>query len=241
MRGMKILKITVAALLVLGVAALAGVARPEAAGGAADDDQGGITVTGSGEARATPNRASLSFSVQNEGANANEALAANSAAMRRLIAALKGAGVDPKDLKTEQLDVSPRYDPDKVEGSRGYSASSMLTATDQPLERASRLSDIGVAAGADSVSGPGLSVADQDAGYDRALERAVGDARAKAKVLADAAGVSLGEVTSIVEGSQPQPFYAMETRALALDAKAPIEPGSERVTAVVTMTFALGG
>ena len=236
---MKILKITVAALLVLAVAALAGIARPEAAGGADDQTRGGITVTGTGEARATPDRASLSFSIQNEGSTAQQALAANSATMRRLIAALKGAGVDAKDLKTEQLDVSPRYDPDKVEGSRGYSASSMVTVSNQPLERASRLSDVGVAAGADSVSGPGLSVADPDAGYSKALERAVADARAKAKVLAASAGVSLGEVTEIVEGSQPEPYYASAQRVL--DAKTPIEPGTEQVTAVVTVTFALGG
>jgi len=235
---MKILKITVAALLVLAVAALAGVARPESAGGADDQAQGGITVSGTGEARATPDHASLSFSVQNERSTAKETLAANSAAMRRLIAALKGAGVDAKDLKTEQLDVSPRYDPDNVEGSRGYSASSVVTVSNQPLERASRLGEVGVAAGADSVSGPGPSVADPDSGYTKALERAVADARAKAKVLAAAAGVSLGEVTEVVEGSQPQPYYAMEARTL--DAKAPIEPGSERLTAVVTVTFALG-
>jgi uncharacterized protein len=236
---MKLLKITIAALLVLGVVALAGVGRPEAAGGADDDSSRGVTVTGTGETRATPDRASLSFSVQNDGPTAKDALAANSAAMRRLIAALKSGGVEAKDLKTEQFDVSPRYEPDKVEESRGYAASSMLTVSNQILDRASRLSEIGVAAGADSVSGPSLSTADRDAEYRAALKRAFDDARAKAKVLAAAAGVSLGEVTSIVEGSQPQPYYAMEARAL--DAKAPIEPGSEQVTAVVTVTFALGG
>jgi uncharacterized protein YggE len=120
---MKILKITVAALLVVGAGALAGVGRPEAAGGAADETRDGITVTGTGEIRATPDSASLSFSIRSDGATAKVALAANSAAVRRLIAALKAAGVAPKDLKTEQFDVSPRYDPDKVEEARGHSAS----------------------------------------------------------------------------------------------------------------------
>ena len=234
---MKILKITVAALLVLGAAALAGVGRPEAAGGAADDAGQGITVTGTGEIRATPDRAALSFSIRNDAATAKEALAANSAAVRRLIAALKGEGVEAKDLKTEQFDVSPRYDPDKVEEARGYSASSMLTVSNQSLERAGRLSDIGVSAGADTVSGPSLSVADREAEYRAALKRAFADAHAKAEALADASGVSLGGVTSIVEGSQPEPYYAMDAQRLA---KTPIEPGSEQVTAVVTVTFALG-
>lgn len=236
---MKILKITAVALLVLAVAALAGVGRPEAAGGADDDTQRGITVTGTGETHATPDRASLSLSVRTNGATAKEALAANAAAMSRLIAAMKRVGVDDKDLKTEQFDVSRRYDPDKVEGDRGYAAWSMLTVSNQSLERASRLSDIAVSAGADSVSGPSLSVADRQAEYRAALKRAFADAREKAEALAVAAGVSVGEVTSIVEGSEPEAYYASPMRTL--DAKTPIEPGSEQVTASVTVTFALGG
>lgn len=236
---MKILKVTVAALLVLGIAALAGVGRPESAGGAAPDTKPGITVTGTGEAQTTPDRASLTFGIQTRGATAAEVHATHAAQVKRLLTALKGAGVSAKDLKTEQFDVSPRYDPDKVDTPRGYSANSSVSVSNQPLDRASRLSEVGVAAGADSVSGPGLSVADPDAGYHRALESAVADAREKAKVLADAASVSLGEVTAIVEGSQPEVYYARELRAP--DAKMPIEPGSEQVTATVTVTFAVGG
>jgi uncharacterized protein YggE len=238
---MKIIKITIAALLVLAVAALAGVGRPEAAGGASEDTRQGITVTGSGDIGATPDRADLSFGVQSEGSTAARALAANSADMRRLIDALKAAGVEAKDLKTEHLDVSPRYDVDKVVESRGYSANSSLTVRNQPLERAAGLSDIAVKAGADTVSGPSLSIADREAQYRRALERAFADARAKAETLAAAADVSLGEVTAIVEGQQyGGPVWATADRA-TLESKTPIEPGSEQVTAVVTVTFALRG
>jgi uncharacterized protein YggE len=237
---MKIIKIIVAALLVLAVAALSGIGRPEAADGASDDPRSGITVTGTGDIRATPDRADLSFGVQSNAATAAKALAANSAEVRRLIDALKNAGVEAKDLQTQHLDVSPRYDVDKVVNQRGYSANSSLTVSNQPLNRAARLSDIAVAAGADTVSGPSLSVADRDAQYRRSLERAFDDARAKAEALAAAADVSLGEVTAIVEGSQPDgPVWAMADRATL--EKTPIEPGSEQVTAVVTVTFALRG
>jgi uncharacterized protein len=235
---MKVLNVTIAALLVLAVAALSGVGRPEAAGGASEEARDGITVTGNGEARATPDRATLTFGVQSEGATAEQALATNNAAVRDVIAALKQAGVAAKDLKTEQFDVSPRYDVDKVPQPRGYSANATVSVSNQPLERARSLGDVGVKAGADTVSGPSLSVGDRDAEYRSALEDAFADARAKAEALAEAAGVSLGEVTAIVEGSQPQPYYALAERAAA-DAKTPIEPGSEQVTAVVTVTFAL--
>lgn len=239
---MKTIRIAIAALLVLAVAALAGVGRPEAAESAAENPQAGITVTGTGESRRTPDRAQLMFGVQTQGARAETTQAAHAAEVKRLIAALKAAGIAAKDIKTERFDVSPRYDVDKVDKPEGYQANSSVTVTDQPLDRASQLSDVGVKAGADSVSGPGLSSADPDAGYDKALERAFADAHAKAEVLAKAAGVSLGEVTSIVEGSQPSymPMYAT-AELRAKDAQMPIEPGSEQITAVVTVTFALSG
>ena len=236
---MKIIRIAIAALLVLAIAALAGVGRPEAAESASESPAAGITVTGTGEVRQTPDRASLTFGIQTEAETADKALADNSAATRRLIAALKAAGVEAKDLKTENFDVSPRWDVDKVAGSPGYMANSMVTVSNQPLDRASRLSDVAVNAGADTVSGPSLSVADTKAEYRRALERAFEDAREKAETLAAAAGASVGKVTGIAEGSQPQPYFAT-AELRAADAKAPIEPGSEQVTAVVTVTFAIG-
>jgi uncharacterized protein len=236
---MKIIKIAAAALLVLVVAALAGVGRPDAAGGASDDTRDGITVTGTGRVQAVPNRADLSFGVQTEGATAAEALSANSAQVRRVIAALKDAGAKAKQLKTEYLSVSPAYENGRP--TSRYSADASISVSDLDLEAAARLTDIGVKAGADSVSGPSLAVGDRDAEYRRALDRAFDDARAKAEALAAAARASVGSVTAIVEGAQPYggPVYATAERAA--DAKAPIEPGSEEVTAVVTVTFALGG
>jgi uncharacterized protein YggE len=179
---MKIIKITIAALLVLAAVALAGIGRPEAADGASENTRQGITVTGTGEVRSAPNRADLSFSIHSEGTTAAAALAANSAELRRLIAALKGAGVESSSLRTEHLGVSPRYDDGKV-GTNGYSADSYLTVTDQGLERAGRLIDVGVSAGADSASGPALSIEDRDSQYRQALKLAVDDARAKAETL----------------------------------------------------------
>lgn len=239
---MKTIQIAIAALLVLAVAALVGVGRPEAAKSASDDPRAGITVTGNGKASRTPDRAGLTFGVQTHGATAASTQAAHAAKVKRLIAALKDADVADKDVKTDQFDVSPRYDVDKVPKPNGYAAYSSVSVSNQLLDRASRLSEVGVNAGADNVSGPNLSSADPNAGYDRALKRAVADARGKAEVLAEAAGVSLGPVTAIVEGSQPShmPMYgAAELRTR--DAQMPIEPGSDQVTAVVTVTFALSG
>lgn len=235
---MKIIKITITAGLVLAAAALAGIGRPELAGGASEYARPGITVMGTGEVRSVPDRADLTFSVHSDGTTAAAALAANSADLRRVTAALQGAGVEPSDLKTEYLGVSPRYD-DGDAGTNGYSADAYLIVTDQGLERAGRVIDVGVSAGADSVSGPALSIEAREAQYRQALQLAVDDGRAKAETLAKAAGVSLGRVMAMVEGARYDGLVpATEARA-ALDAKTPIEPGTEAVTAVVTVTFAI--
>ena len=94
-----------------------------------------------------------------------------------------------------------------------------------------------VASGANQVDGPSLTKADSDKLYADALRDAVVDARARAEVLADAAGVRVGEVVSIVEGSAPSGPIAYD---MALTAQpAPIEPGKQDVEAGVTVTFAL--
>jgi uncharacterized protein YggE len=237
---MKIIKITIAALLVLAVAALAGVGRPEAAGGASDDARQGITVTGTGHVKAVPDEAEFSLGVTTKGSTARAALSENSAQMQRLIAALKAAGVAREDIKTQDVSVGQSY-----EGSgqpSGYSAHNTVSVRIRDLDRAGAVLDAAARAGANNVYGPSLSRSDREGLEAKALKDAVANARNRAKALAEAAGVSLGEVTAIAESSQPQPgpFYEMAGRAVAADAKAPIEPGTEEITAVVTVTFALG-
>jgi len=122
----------------------------------------------------------------------------------------------------------------------GYSARNSVFVTIRNLSKAGPILDAASNAGANEVYGPTLSRSDQDKLQEKALGSAVKDARTKAQVLADAAGVQLGRVTAITEGGSGgwQPYYAAE-RALAKDV-APIEPGTQDSQATVTVTFAIG-
>src|SRR5262249_56048565 len=91
-------------------------------------------------------------------------------------------------------------------------------------------------AGADRVSGPNLTKAESDKLYDDALRAAVADARSRAEVLAAAAGVKVGQVLSIVEGSAPPGPIAYDAAA---SPETPIQPGTQDVEAPGTVTFAL--
>ena len=69
-------------------------------------------------------------------------------------------------------------------------------------------------------------------------EAAVADARASAQALAAAANVSLGRITAVVEGGGAAPFLAAADKAMAAEST-PIEPGTQQVTATVTVTFSI--
>ena len=234
---MKPLRILTAAALVLVAAALAGVGQPAPARGqGADGPARSITASGIGSVTTVPDRAHFSFGVQAQSRTASQALEAADSQLRRVVAAVRDAGVAQADIQTEQISLSPRTSEDG-EAIVGYNAVSSVSVRVRNLDRAGPVVDAAVAAGANQVYGPSLTRSDQAAVYRSALKAAYADARAKAQALAEAAGVTLGAMTSTVEGggSMPMPLAA----GRAEDAKATIEPGTQDVQASVSVTFAV--
>ncbi|NND69598.1 MAG: SIMPL domain-containing protein, partial [Halioglobus sp.] len=77
---------------------------------AADGDPGSrILVTGQGSAQLKPDMAVLNLTVTREGKTARAALDANSAAMAEVLAAMKKAGIEERDLQTSNFNIQPRY------------------------------------------------------------------------------------------------------------------------------------
>jgi uncharacterized protein len=233
---MKPMRIAVLVVLAAAVVAFAGVGRPESAG-SAEKPAGGITVTGVGTITSVPDEAAFTIGVQTQGSTAREALAANSQQMRRVIDAVKAAGVEKSDIKTQDVSVSANYaDEGRIDG---YSARNSVLVTIHDLSKAGAILDAASNAGANEVYGPMLSRSDEDELQAKALRGSVEDARKKAEALADAAGVRLGRVTAMTEGfaGGPQPYYDSGVRALK--AEALIEPGTQDTQATVTVTFAI--
>jgi hypothetical protein len=230
MEGMKTIRIALAAALVLAAAALTGVGRPEAAG-ADTDSSGGITVTGTGQVSSVPDEAEFSLGVSTTGTTARSALAANSEQMKRVIDALKAAGVAAADIQTQDVSVGRDYDDDG-----GYTARNSVGVTIHELDRAGAVLDSASRAGANEVYGPSLTRANRSGLEAKALKAAYANARQRAEALAEAAGVSLGKVTAITEQQSGGEYTPMaDKRATA----APIETGREQIAASVTVTFAI--
>src|SRR5262245_25485802 len=228
----RLLLVVVAGLAVVALAGAVGL--PDLAG-AQDDAEAAsdsITVTGVGTINAVPDEAQMSFGVESRGNTARSAVAANADAARRIINALRQAGA--RELRTEYVSVYPVYD----NGSTvtGYSASNSVSAV-ADIAEAPGVIDGAVEAGANSISGPGMSSSNSEALYRKALAKAVDDARARAQILAKASGRTLGKITSIVESGAaepPMPYYA---EAATLDAKTRIVPGEQETSATISSTF----
>jgi uncharacterized protein YggE len=232
---MKRLHLAALAAGIAAVVALVGVGRIQSASGdtAPATADRSITVTGNGSVAAVPNKVTLSFGVTTQAKTAAAALSANSDEMTKVIEALKDAGVAGADIQTSSVSLSPTTSQDGTQ-IVGYAASNSVSATIGDVGKAGALVDAAVAAGANQVSGPFLSVSDTNGLYRAALKQAVADAKAKAQALADASGLTLGAVRSVVESggaTPPQPYAAAEKTA------APIEPGTQEITASATVVF----
>lgn len=235
---MRLVHIPAIAVLVAGALALTGIGGAEFATGSssATSTARAITVTGSGAAVAVPNRVSFSFGVTTQGKTASGTLSANNAEMSRVIAAIKKAGVAAKDVQTSSVSLSPRYSQNGEE-IVGYTASNTVSATIRGVSKAGAVIDAAVEAGANQVYGPSFTRSDEAALYRRALQAAVVDARAKAQTLAAAGKVRLGPVRSIVEQSSgPAPIAE---KAVGVAESTPVEPGTQRIQATVTVEFGL--
>jgi uncharacterized protein YggE len=234
---MKLARLALLAAGGVAVAAFAGVFQPSGAHSApGDTSTGGITVFGTGSANVTPDRASFSFGTVSQATTANGALTASSQSVARVVAALKKAGVAQADIQTSDVSLSPRMNDNNNE-IVGYTASNTVTATIKKLGDVGDVVDAAVTAGANQVYGPNLLASDQDAVYRNALKAAVAEARTKAETLAAASNSTLGKITAIVEGGAVTPM-PMAVGA-AKDSSVSIEPGTQKIEATVSVTFAI--
>jgi uncharacterized protein YggE len=195
-----------------------------------------IVVTGEGTASARPDRARVTVGVRTARPSAADALAANNRRTRAVIEAVRQVGVPSAAIETRALSMRRQTgEGDTAASGRRYVVTNAVRV-DSDVDQVGAVIDEAVAAGANRVSGIAFATADEDALANEARRRAVRAARAKAELLAQEAGVSLGPVRAIVEGGGPGPRPVMRA---ARAAPTPVEAGQAEVRATVTVTFAL--
>jgi uncharacterized protein YggE len=200
-----------------------------------------ITVTGDGISEAVPDMATLSLGVTTTGATAAEALSANSAALAAVLERLRAAGVADRDIQTSSLSVNPNwtgYD-SSLSGPKiaDYTAMNMVTVKIRALDTLGGVLDAAVSDGANTLNGLTFGLQDPRPAMDAARTAAVQDATAKARLIAEAAEVTLGPIQSITESAGyggPAPMFKDAAPAAA---PVPVEAGALSMTASVTVVW----
>jgi hypothetical protein len=210
-----------------------------------------FSVDGVGKIDSVPDVASFSVSVLTEGGrNVADAQKANTEKMNKINAYLKEQGIEAKDLKTSQYNVSPRYDyPSCKDGIcprptiSGYSISQSLDVKVRETEKLGDLLSGVVENGGNNVSDIRFVVDDEDAAKADARKEAIDKAKKKAQTMAKAAGFRLGKIVSIYENSAaPMPMDAygrggMEMSDMKVAAAPTIEPGTQTSEVQVSLTY----
>ena len=202
-----------------------------------------ISVTGEGRVDAQPDMATVSLGVTNEAAEAQDAMAQTSEAVARILKRLGDMGIETRDVQTQRLSLNPVWSNRSSSGSgraeiTGFSASNTVLVRVRDLDHLGSVLDSVISDGANDLNGLSFGVQKPDPLQDEARTRAVKDAMAKAQLLADAAGITLGPVVSISEhggGGGPRPM--MMEMAAARDASVPVAAGEVSLAASVSMVF----
>ena len=201
-----------------------------------------ISVTGEAQVSAPPDLAQLDAGVASDGKTAREAAEANNAAMSKVLAALKGAGLEDKDYQTSRLSLQPQYAPNRPGPSPivGYRASNRVSIKLHDVAKVASVIDTLVTAGANDVGNINFSVSQASKLLDDAREKAIADARRKAEIYAKAAGVALGAPISISEEGAPAPVFRGKMMAAApMATSTPIAQGEETLSVTVAVTWAI--
>ena len=207
--------------------------------------QPSLNLSATGEVKVAPDMATITFGVVTEAPTAREAMARNAARMTEVAAAMRRAGLGDRDIQTSGLNLQAQYDyvenqPPKL---RGYQANNRVTVTIRDLTKVGTTADAVVAAGVNQIDGIAFGLQDPKAAEDEARRMAVTALQSKARLYAEALGVTLGGIRSLNEGGgyqPPQPITLQYARAeMADSASTPISGGELSVKIDITGVYDL--
>ncbi|WP_294393048.1 SIMPL domain-containing protein [uncultured Sphingomonas sp.] len=202
-----------------------------------------LELSAEGTATRVPDMAVVGAGVVTQAGKADAALSANAQRMTATVAALKAAGIPARDIQTQSISLQPqyRYGENQPPVLTGYQASNRVSVTLRDVARTGAVIDALVAAGANQIDGPNLTIDKPETALDEACGKALATARARAELYAKGAGLSVRRIVRIAESEQAGP----PVRPLAMSAMrkaeaTPIEAGEQELSVTLNVTFELG-
>lgn len=213
------------------------------AGAALWADEAGprLTVSGSGAVEIVPDLATITLGVTEQSDTAANALAATSAVTGELFTLLSEIGIEREDMQTSNLHMAPVWESDRTGTTRqrivGYRVSNNVLVRIRSFGDLGVILDDIVASGVNEFHGLQFGVAEPEPHQDAARTGAVLDARRKAELLAQAAGVKLGRLLEINDTGARAPAPIAVAQFAARAGAVPIAAGELTISAQVTLVY----
>jgi len=196
-------------------------------------DNNVIRVNGEALISVAPDQGIIILAVETVDADARVAVAENAETMDRVVAALKGLGLEDDQIKTGIFRLGPQqpnfwFPEVSREEVPQYRVHNSLTVTLEDLEMIGQVIDTAIDAGANQVQSVHFDLRNREAVMLQALGDAVAQARVKGDVMARAAGVEITGVRSVREewSSFSPRMSSFQVEMALMDAASGFHPGT---------------
>ncbi len=201
-----------------------------------------LSVNGTGRIFLSPDIGYIAIGVHTENDDAAEAVDDNNAQSQRVAAALDGYNIPPEDIQTQNFSIYPQqqYNNDGEPTGTTYIVDNTVFVTIRDLDQIGEILNSVIDAGANSINNIQFDIADKDTAMTEARQAAIDNAESQAIALAEAAGVTLGEIQNINSFSPGYPVPFMDGRGggmMAVESAVPVSPGQMTITAEVNIVY----
>ena len=212
------------------------------------NEQDRFSVVGSGIVYAKADIANLEVGLKT-GAKptASEATINSTNKMNDIVSELKKLGIEDKDIKTSDYNLSPvyNYTNDKGQVLVGYEVTQNLTLKIRDLSKIGDVIAKTTEKGANQIGNINFTIDDEFALKNQARELAIKKAQEKATLIAKQSGMKLGEVKSVYENADSNPPIMMNYANAKMDAVAvggaiaspSIQSGQNEIKVDVTLVY----
>jgi uncharacterized protein YggE len=208
-----------------------------------------LFVSGSASNQTKPDKVTVSLGVETTNSTAQAALTANSNLMNKVLEALKVEGVRENETSTSTFSITPNYNYSSNNNQGrliGFTVSNSIQIESSSIENVSKWIDAAVSAGANNVNNIYFSLSNQKSEEmkNSLLKDAIDSARINADIAANAAGLKVIGVKSIIVGeagsSPPVPVYSAKALEGAAASPTPIISGQQEISASVSIVYLIG-
>lgn len=207
-----------------------------------------VSVSGQGEVRAEPDKATVNLGVQARRPQLNDARTEVTRTVEAVLKLTRELKIDQKYVHATRIAVQPEYNWDANGRERsliGYFVSRQVEVELRDLDKLGQLLEKAADLGINQVSDPQLDSSKRKEYERQALAKAVEDARLNADTIARAAGGALGATRTISANSSyvpvpvPMRMKSMAVTAEANDASQSYQSGEMVFNATVQVEFDL--